>query len=86
MVLDPSILHEAGLKALKDVLDNRENNSLSTEYLIKMARFVLQHNNFEFNRIVKQQISGTATGTKFATMYSCIFMDKFETDFTVVLI
>ena len=86
MALYPSILHEAGLKALKDALDNRENNSLSTEDLIKMARFVLQHNNFEFNKIVKQQISRTATGTKFATTYSCIFMGKFETDFTVVVV
>ena len=31
----PSIPHEAGLKALKDALDNRENKSISTEDLIK---------------------------------------------------
>ena len=46
-----------------------------------MARFVLQNNYFEFNGIVKQQISGTAIGTKFAPTYACIFMDKLETDF-----
>ena len=40
----PSIPHEAGLKASKDALDNRENKSVSTEHLIKMARFVLQNN------------------------------------------
>ena len=61
-----SIPHEAGLKALKDALENRESKSISTEDLIKMARFVLQNNYFEFNGIVKQQISGTAIGTKFA--------------------
>ena len=36
---------------------------------------------FEFNDKVKQQISGTATGTKFARPYACIYMDKTETDF-----
>ena len=33
------------------------------------------------NGIVKQQISGTANGTKFAPTYAFIFMDKLETDF-----
>ena len=70
---------KAGLKALKNALDNRENKS--TEDLIKMARFVLQNNYFEFNGIVKQQISGTASGAKFAPTYACIFMDKLENDF-----
>ena len=73
--------YEAGLKALKNALDNRENKSISTKDLIKMARFVLQNNYFEFNGIVKQQISGTAISTKFAPTYACIFMDELETDF-----
>ena len=81
VALYPSFPHEAGLKALKDALDNRENKSISTEDLIKMARFVLQNNYSEFSGIVKQQISGTATGTKFAPTYACIFMDKLGTDF-----
>ena len=81
VALCPSIPHEAGLKALKNALDNREYKSISTEDLIKMARFVLKNNYFEFNGIVKQQISGTAIGTKFAPTYACIFMDKLETDF-----
>ena len=46
-----------------------------------MARFVLQNNYFEFNGIVKQQISGTAIVTKFAPSHVCIFMYKLETDF-----
>ena len=81
LALYPSIPHEAGLIALKDALGNRENKSISTEDIIKMARFVLQNSYFEFNGIVKQQISGTAIGTKFAPTYACIFMDKLETDF-----
>ena len=45
-----------------------------------MARFVLKNNFLEFDSKTKQQISGTAIGTKFAAPYACIFMDKFETD------
>ena len=65
---------------MKDALDNRENKAVGTEDLMKKAGFVLQNNYFEFNGIVKQQISGTAVGTKFAPTYACIFMDKLETD------
>ena len=76
VALYPSIGHETRLRALKDALDNRENKSISTEYLMKMARFVLHNNYFVFNEIIKQQISGTAIGTKFALTYACIFIDK----------
>ena len=41
-----------------------------------MADFVLKNNYFEFNGQIKQQISGTAIGTKFAPPYACLFMDK----------
>ena len=54
---------------------------IPTEDLVKMAGFVLKNNYFEFNGSIKQQISGTAIGTKFAPPYACIFMDKFETNF-----
>ena len=73
--------HEPELEALKDTLDRIENKFISTQDLIKMDRFILQSNYFEFNGIVKQQISGTAVGTKFALTYTYIFMDKLETDF-----
>ena len=45
-----------------------------------MAEFVLKNNFFEFNNQIKQQISGMAIGTKCAPTYSCIFMDKVETE------
>ena len=44
VALYPSIPHVAGLKVLKDALDNRENKSISNEEFIKMARFVMQNN------------------------------------------
>ena len=58
--LYPSIPHEAGLRALKEVLDRREEKKISTEDLVKMPEFTLKNNYFEFNGQVKHQISGTA--------------------------
>ena len=79
--LYPSIPHEAGLQALKKVLEGRKDKKISTNDLIKMGAFVLKNNNFEFNGDVKHQISGTATGTKFAASYASIFMDEIENNF-----
>ena len=76
MGLYPSIPYEAGLKALREVLDKREQHIIPTSELIRMADFVLKNNYFEFNGQIKQQISGTAIGTKFAPPYACLFMDK----------
>ena len=44
-----SIRHEARLRALKEVLDRREEKKISTEDLVKMSEFVLKNNYFEFN-------------------------------------
>ena len=41
----------------------------------------VQSDYFEFHGSIKQQLSGTAIGTKFAPPYACIFMDKLETNF-----
>ena len=46
-----------------------------------MTEFVLNNNIFEFNGKVKQQIAGTAIGTKFAPLYAYIYMDEVETKF-----
>ena len=50
--LYPSIPHEAGLNALREVLDKRKCKDIPTENLIKMAEFVLKNNFFEFDRNV----------------------------------
>ena len=76
-----SIPHQAGLEGFKKALDARENKFISTDDIVKMAEFVLKSNYFQFNDKVKQQISGTAIGTKFAPTYACVFMDQVETDF-----
>ena len=77
--LYPNIPHNAGLEALTNMLEAREHKAVCTDDLVKMARFFLENNYFEFNGDVKKQISGTAIGTKFAPPYACIFMDKLET-------
>ena len=48
--LHPSIPHEAGLKALREVL---EQHTIPTSELIRMADFVLKNNYFEFNGQIK---------------------------------
>ena len=58
------IPHVAGLKTLKNALQAWENKSIPTEKLLKMAEFVLKTNAFEFTGTVKEQILGTAMGTK----------------------
>ena len=79
--LYPSIPHNVGLRALKEALDKREQKKVPTEDLLQMAEFVLKNNFFEFNNQIKQQISGTAIGTKCTPTYACIFMHNMETEF-----
>ena len=79
--LYPSILHELGLKALEVAPEKREPIQILTSELVKMAKFVLRNNYFEFNGVTKKQISGTAIGTTFAPPYACIFMDQVESEF-----
>ena len=78
----PSIPHDLGLKALEETLEKRESKQISTKDLIKLVKFLLQNFYFEFNGEVKQQISETIIGTKFAPPYACIFMDQVESDFS----
>ena len=84
VVLSPSISHETGLRALREALDKQDKKCIPTGDLVKMAELVLKNNFFEFNSKIKQQVSGTAIGTKFAPPYACLFMDKFEKSFLEV--
>ena len=79
--LYPSIPDKLGSKALEEALEKRDSIKISTSDLVRMAKFVLQNNCFEFNGETKQQISGTAIGTKFASPYTYIFMVHAESEF-----
>ena len=79
--LYPSISHEDVLEALPKSLSERDSVKVPAEDIVRMADFVLKNNFFEFNSEVKRQKSGTGLGTKFASPYTCIFMDDVETKF-----
>ena len=51
--LYPSIPHEVGLRALREALNKRDEETISTEELLKMAEFVLKKNYFEFSNKIK---------------------------------
>ena len=55
--------------------------SVLTANLVNVADFVLKNNYFEFDSCIKQQISGTAIGTKFAPPYACIFVVRWKVHF-----
>ena len=78
--LYPSIPHNAGLDALKDEIDCRQNKKIPTDMLMQIAEFVLTSIQ-QFRQNVFHQIFGIAIDTKFTPPYACIFMDKFEADF-----
>ena len=46
-----------------------------------MAEFVLKNNYWEFGNTIKQQLFGTASGTKFFPPQVCIFINDLETKF-----
>ena len=56
-------------------MEERSDKKFPSTDLVDMTEFVLKNNFFEFDANVKQQISSTATGTKFAPPYACIFME-----------
>ena len=79
--LYPSIQHEVDLRALREALDKRDEKAIITEEFLKWAEFVLESNYLEFGDKIKQQIYGTAIGTKFVPPYACIFMSELDSKF-----
>ena len=77
VVLYPSISYEVGLRALREALDKRDEKIIPSKEILKMAEFILKNNYFEFGKKIRQQISRTAIGTKFAPPYAGIFMCSF---------
>ena len=76
--LYPGIPHQGRLEALSIKLAQREEIIIPTKDLCEMAWFVLKNNHFEFHSMIKQQVSGTAIGTKLGSLYVYIFMDRVE--------
>ena len=78
--LYPNIPHDESLAAMKEALNNREDQSVSTDSLMELAECVLKNNIFEHNSETYKQVQGTAIGTKMAPSYAILFMDKLERD------
>ena len=68
--------HQASLEALKEALGKRKAHKVPTSKLIKMAKFMLKNNHFQFTDKVYLQILETAIGTKFAPPHAWIFISK----------
>ena len=66
--LYPSMVHKAGLRALKKVLDKQGKKSICTVNLAKTAGFVLKNNFFEYISQIRQQVSGAAICMKFTQL------------------
>ena len=52
----PSIPYSSGLNYLKKTLQNRVNKEIPTSCLVKIAKFILSCNYFEFSEKSFQQI------------------------------
>ena len=70
--------HKEGLKTMKRYLDRREDQSVPSDSLYKLAKVILKHNYFELGQDVYHQNLGTAIATTFAPHYSKNFMAELE--------
>ena len=63
---------------MKEVLKNRDDQTISTESLMELIEIVLKNNIFENDDKFYKQKQGTAIGTKMAPSYAILFMDALE--------
>ena len=76
--LYPNIPRDGGLTAVRNALEKRTDQSVSTDSLVELTECVLKNNYFEHNSRVFRQLKGTAIGTKMAPSYSILFMGELE--------
>ena len=72
--LYPHITHNQGVEIMRRFFDKRDDQSVTSESLCKLANIVLKHNYFGLEKDLYHQILGTTIGTKFASHYANIFM------------
>lgn len=76
-----NILHNEGLQAINDWMQENGVSKQQREFTTKLASLVLKSNYFEFNNRIFYQKQGTAMGTKMAPNYAIIYMHKIEEGF-----
>ena len=69
-----NILLREGIEAFEEILDERDDKSIPSEYLIKLLRLVMQGNIFKFNNEFWVQL----IGTRVAPTYANLFMGKLK--------
>jgi hypothetical protein len=67
---------DEGIEAVEEALDERNDKTITSEFLTRLLELVIKHNIFEFNGQLFHQLIGTAMGTKCAPNYSNLFMAR----------
>ncbi|CAJ0966790.1 unnamed protein product [Ranitomeya imitator] len=73
-----NIQHQDGLNACKFFL---ENTGTDVHSVVKLIKFILTHNYFEFDKRIYLQETGRAMGSKMAPQYANLFIAKLESYF-----
>ena len=73
-----NIPNDEGLQALKEALDQKQNQSVASKVIVTLMSLILTLNSFVFNDKNYLQVKGCAMGTISAPPYDNIFMGKFE--------
>ena len=76
--LYPNIAHEEGIETIRDYLEPRTDNTVSSNSLSDLGSIILKNNYFENGELKYHQKRGTAFGTKFTPPYSNLFMAGFK--------
>ena len=71
-----NIPQDEGIEAIREVLIERENLEVPTDFLIRLLEIILKYNIFEFNSDLYLQIIGNAMVTRPAVSYANIFMAR----------
>ena len=74
----PSINNVSGLKAVSEILENRETNFPPAECISETLKLCLECNNSVFNEKFYLQEDGTAMGPHMSSSYSDIAVYRFD--------
>ena len=71
-----NILYKEGSKCVEEALEERDDKTISTQFIIRLLKHILENNIFEFNEQLYSQEIGAAMGTKPAPDYANIFLAR----------
>ncbi|OCT88234.1 hypothetical protein XELAEV_18016860mg [Xenopus laevis] len=77
-----SIVHEIGLRAINDTLNQRgQQYSKHNRFILELLEFIFKHNYFTFSGKYYHQIRGTAMGSTCAPAYANLYLGWWERNF-----